>query len=99
MHKALLTVVARIHAREGKEDTLRAELSKLVAPTHAERGCVQYDLHESNSQPGLFLFFENWTSETELELHLQSPHIERLRGLEAELLARPVEITTWTKIS
>jgi quinol monooxygenase YgiN len=99
MTKKLLTIVAKITAKSGKEDAVRNELMKLVVPTHSEPGCIQYDLHESNSEPGIFLFFENWTSEQDLSRHLQSAHIEALRSKEAELLAMPVEITQWTKIS
>ena len=94
-----LTIVATIQAKLGKEDEVRSELQRLVAPTRGEQGCVQYDLHESNTQPGLFLFYENWTSLKDLEHHLQSPHIAVLRAKEADLLARPVEITHWTLVS
>lgn len=96
--KPPLTVVATIKAKPGREDAVRAELRKLVPPTRDEQGCIQYDLHESTSEPGLFLFYENWTSREDLERHLRSAHIEVLRSKEAELLARPVDITTWTKI-
>jgi quinol monooxygenase YgiN len=99
MSKPLLTIVARIQAKPGKEDAVRSELQKLIAPTHAEQGCVQYDLHESNSEPGQFLFFENWTSIQDLERHLQTAHIAVLKSKEAQILAKPVEITHWTKIS
>jgi quinol monooxygenase YgiN len=99
MEKVRLTIVATLEAKPGKEAQLRTELLRLVAPTREEQGCVQYDLHESNEQPGLFLFFENWVSASDLETHLQSPHISVLRSKEAELLAKPVHITHWTRIA
>lgn len=98
MANRLLTVVARLKAKEGQEQRLREELMKLVEPTHAEQGCIQYDLHESNEEKGLFLFYENWTDAQALERHLRSPHINHLRSQESTLLAQPVEITLWTRV-
>ncbi len=94
-----LTIVAKIQAKRGMEDTVRMELQKLVGPTHAEEGCVQYDLHESNTEPGVFLFFENWISAADLDRHLESAHIAVLKSKAETLLAKPIEISRWTKIS
>lgn len=99
MEKVFLTIVATLEAKPGKEAQLRTELLRLVAPTREEQGCIQYDLHESNEQPGLFLFFENWVTASDLEDHLKSSHIATLRGKEAELLVKPVAITRWTRIA
>ena len=55
-----LIILAQITAAPGKEDFLGSELEKLVAPTRAEEGCVQYDLHRDNGNPGFFVFYEIW---------------------------------------
>ncbi|MEM7226648.1 MAG: putative quinol monooxygenase [Pseudomonadota bacterium] len=70
-----LTIVANIEAVPGKEDLVRAELEKLVAPTRAEPGCQQYDLHRNNDDPAHFLFYENWESRELWQDHMNSPHI------------------------
>ncbi len=70
-----LTIVANIHANPGKEDLVRAELEKLVVPTRAEAGCVQYDLHQDNDDPTHFLFFENWESRDLWQAHMNAPHL------------------------
>lgn len=49
-----LIVVAEGKAKPGKEDELRARMQSLLAPTRAEEGCIQYDMHESQEQPGVF---------------------------------------------
>lgn len=98
MTSKLLTVVAKLTAKPGQEDRLREELCRLVEPTKVESGCVQYDLHESKDEEGVFLFYENWTSTQALEQHLDSPHIHHLRSQEAVLLAKPVELTFWERV-
>ncbi len=74
-----LTLIARIRAREGSEETVREALVALVAPTLAEEGCLEYRLHVVNDDPGLFYFVENWRTVEDLDRHLTSPHIGRAR--------------------
>jgi quinol monooxygenase YgiN len=93
-----LTVVARIKAKPGMEERARQELMKLLAPTRAEPGCINYDMHQSINDESLFLFHENWTSEEDLKRHLQTPHLQNWFQQADELLAEPVEITLWKQV-
>ncbi|MCK9997448.1 MAG: antibiotic biosynthesis monooxygenase [Candidatus Krumholzibacteria bacterium] len=70
-----LTIVARIKAKPGQENTLAAELAKLVPPTLLEAGCLQYDLHRDLEDPGNFLFFENWETKEQWLAHMESPQL------------------------
>ncbi|MBI3466660.1 MAG: extracellular solute-binding protein [Planctomycetes bacterium] len=92
-----LTVVARIKAKPGMEAKVKQELVKLLAPTRREKGCINYDMHQSVNDKSLFLFYENWESEEDLKKHLESPHIQAWFKLSGELLAEPIEITRWKK--
>jgi len=85
-------------AKQGKEDDLRQTLLGLIGPTRKEDGCVQYDLHEDNSQPGRFLFFEKWESQEHLDRHLVTPHLEVLKSRMDELLAEPLRLLRMTQI-
>ena len=95
----LLTVVAEMKAKEGKEAELRAALIALVAPTRQEDGCVQYDLHEKTDEPGRFVFYENWGSADHLARHSASTHIQAFRAGAGELLGEPSRILTYTRIA
>ena len=70
-----LTIVARIEAAPDQITRVKAELIRLIEPTRREEGCLQYDLHQDNSNPALFLFFENWTSRALWQAHMESPHL------------------------
>ena len=52
-----LTVVAKFKAKSGSETLLHQELLQLIAPTLAETGCLNYDLHRSIEDNTLFLSF------------------------------------------
>lgn len=94
----LLTVVAEIKAQAGKEEALRQTLLALIEPTRKEEGFVQYDLHVSTSDPGRFVFYENWVSQEHLDRHLASPHLEAFKAAAPGLLGEPPRIETYWRI-
>jgi quinol monooxygenase YgiN len=99
MAESLLTVVAEMLAKAGKEEALKAQLLAMVAETRKEEGCVQYDLHISTQEPGRFVFYENWTSEETLDRHSKSPHLTAFGKSAPELLAEPVRVLTYRRIA
>ena len=84
--RSLLTVVARMTAKPGKSDELRAGLEALIPTTLAEDGCVNYDLHVAEDDPATFFFYENWTSGDKLDAHLAAPHLVDFAGKLDDLL-------------
>jgi len=71
-----LTIVANIKARSNKIDLVKAELEKLIDITRAEAGCLQYDLHQDNEDPAVFLFYENWESREQWRAHMGNQHLQ-----------------------
>jgi quinol monooxygenase YgiN len=80
-----LTVVATLKARKGCEEALYQELRKLIAPTLAEEGCINYDMHRSVDDPSVFVFYENWTTRPLWERHMNSPHLQAFSARQGEL--------------
>ncbi|HYY57771.1 MAG TPA: antibiotic biosynthesis monooxygenase [Pyrinomonadaceae bacterium] len=64
--KKQLSVVARVKAVKGMEEKVRRECLALVELSRLERGCINYDLHQSADDPSLFMFYENWMSREDL---------------------------------
>ena len=93
----LLTVVAKVIAKNEYTDEVCINLRKLLFPTRSEDGCVNYDLHRSIENPAIYIFYENWKSKSHLDAHLQSQHlnscmdnikhmIEGLEGYQLEMI-------------
>ena len=82
----LLTVIAHMRAAPGKRDELRAALEALVEPTSKEKGYVNYDLHQGIEDPNRFFFYENWESDSDLDAHLDAPHLRDFAARIPELL-------------
>ena len=94
-----LTVIAHVCAKPGHEARVHEILMGLVAPTRAEQGCIDYDLHVSNANPAEFVFYENWVTEAHLDTHSRSAHIQSAREQMEGLLDGPIVLTKWTMSS
>lgn len=71
-----LTIVANIIAKKDKVELVKAELLKLIEITRAEKGCINYDLHQDNENPTHFLFYENWESRELWQAHMGNQHLQ-----------------------
>ena len=95
---APLTIIAQFRAKPGQETRAREVLQALLAPTRAEAGCINYDLHQSLNDPAAFVFYENWESAAHLEAHARSAHIRVLHAVEPEVFTAPPEISRWAAV-
>jgi len=75
-----LTIVAIIESTDEGRALVDEELKKLIKPTLQEEGCLQYDLHQDNENPNLFLFFENWANRELWQIHMQSDHLSEFKA-------------------
>ena len=99
MAEGKVTVIARIKAKTGEVQRVKEELLKLLAPTRAENGCINFDMHQGATDQSQFLFHENWTSKAALEAHFETPHIKNWLRVAEGLLAEPLEVTLWNRVA
>ncbi len=71
-----LTIIANIKAKTAKIDLVKTELEKLIDITRAEKGCLQYNLHQDNENPAHFMFYENWLSRELWLIHMNNQHLQ-----------------------
>lgn len=70
-----LTIVANIYAHPDQIERVKTELERLIPITLEEEGCLNYDLHQNNSDPAHFTFYENWQSRELWQAHMEAPHL------------------------
>jgi quinol monooxygenase YgiN len=92
-----VSVVIRIRAKEGSEAEVREALRALLAPTRAERGCLECELHEMPDEPTLFMLREGWRSERDFDRRLLEEHFQRWLGQAERLLAEPMQVSRWRR--
>lgn len=89
---ATVHVVARVRAKEGKEDALKTVLASLVPPSRRELACFQYDLLQSTVDPRDFCFVERWDGVQALDQHAASEHVRRAGEQMRDLVEGPPDI-------
>jgi quinol monooxygenase YgiN len=98
MTMAELTLIVRITAKPGRAVELESALRDVVAPTHAEPGCIRFALHRLAGNPNVYLLVERWTSKQALEEHLDQPYLKRLLANLQEI-AEPSEVAEYEMLS
>lgn len=93
-----LIVIAYLTAKPGKEAEARKNIRALIAPTHAENGCILYDLHEMHGDPAKFMFYEVWKSAEHLNAHAKSKHLKAFQSLAPTFLVGTPDLTMWKKV-
>jgi quinol monooxygenase YgiN len=93
------SIIGILRAHPTKRDELREILHGFIAPTRREPGCINYELHVSDDDPNLFMFYENWRTRKDLADHLAMPHLSVLSERKHDLLAADIEIRYFTMLS
>jgi quinol monooxygenase YgiN len=94
-----LVVFARLKANVGWEGHVRMALLEAIPPTLLEEGNIGYALHETPTDPRLFLLYEQWTDKAAFDLHMQLPHFKELAERLKDALSAPLEIIETRMIS
>lgn len=87
-----VTLIAVATAKPGQEEELGRRLKALVEPTRAERGNINYDLHRSRDDEAVWMLYENWRSQADLDQHFETPHLQGFLGSMHEVLDRELEL-------
>ncbi|WP_145950183.1 putative quinol monooxygenase [Paenibacillus sp. Y412MC10] len=75
----MVTICAILKAKPGNEQSLRDVLIKLIEPSRAESGCMDYTLHNSLEDKGTFVFYESWIDEEAVQAHIKTDHYQTYR--------------------
>lgn len=94
-----VTIIGTVTAKPETRIELLEILFKQVGPTRQESGCINYDFHVDATDPCVFVFYENFRSQEDLDAHLGMPHLAPLFSQIDRLLACPVSIRHLTMLS
>jgi quinol monooxygenase YgiN len=93
-----LTLIVRVTAKPGRAAELESALRAVVAPTHAEAGCIRYALHRLAGNSNVYLLIERWSSKQALEEHLAQPYLKELLAKMQEL-AEPPDVAEYEVVT
>jgi quinol monooxygenase YgiN len=99
MRHESIRVIAKVTARPETVEEVKALLQDLVPPTRAEKGCVSYEVCQSNSAPAEFVCIEAWASASDIEAHMRTPHVQAAFAKAQSLLAAPPQISDYSAVA
>ena len=78
-------------AKEGRYAEAIAAAKALVGESLTHPGCVAYDVFESATRPGIFMFCETWKDEASLSYHSSTGAFKKYVGIIGECGEMKVE--------
>ena len=96
----MLTLMALVYVKSGSEEQVKKELLNLVPITRQEPGCIQYDMHVNidlntlEINPRMYLFYENWRSRQDWDLHMKMSYLKTWFDM-APKVTEKIELTIW----
>jgi len=86
-----MVVVAKLKAKAESQAAVESILKGLVAEVRQEEGTLVYTLHRSQTDPSVFLFYEQYKDMDALVAHSSTDHFKKaFAGLKDLLAEKPV---------
>ena len=81
-----LTLYVRYTAKDGCREAFVREIVEagILTLIRQEPGCLAYDYYFSAQDENVVLLIERWESAEHQRIHMQQPHMTRLRELKAQ---------------
>ena len=90
--------IAKIRLKPEGIEAFQNCVAELAGPPGAEEGCLFYELYQSDEDPTVFYFLEEWRSQADLEKHLKTPHVAKFAATADVNIASPVEPIKWHRV-
>ncbi|MEQ5399958.1 putative quinol monooxygenase [Providencia rettgeri] len=71
-----IRIVATVIAKDNEVEFVKAATKSIVEPSNRDEGCLQYELHQDNANPNIFIFFEIWKDQESLDKHNVTKHLQ-----------------------
>ncbi|WP_456269425.1 antibiotic biosynthesis monooxygenase [Kushneria sp. AK178] len=73
-----LGILATIDAKSGQEARVEAELTRVVAPSREDDGCLLYTLTRDSQRSSRFIMVEQWRDRAALDAHIATGHYKQM---------------------
>lgn len=83
----MITIIARLKAKPGKESLLAEECKKIIQQVREnEKGCLMYIPHVAVENPAEIVYMEKYVDKESFDAHLKTPYFKSLARKFGELL-------------
>lgn len=95
---SMVKVIAQFRFKPGNLGQVKKLAKELVDETRKEKGCIQYDLMQANTDENFLLMLETWESADALDAHSASAHFTRIVPELAALCTHPPAVDRVTQL-
>ncbi len=84
----MYTIYVVFKSYEGKREEYIDLLKRegIVDAVRREDGCIRYDYYFSEKDPNEILLIEAWETKEHQQIHIEQPHMARLRELKGDYI-------------
>ena len=84
----MYTIYVQFKCFKGKREAFVEAVKKegILAAIRAEDGCLRYDYYFSEADDTELLLIEAWESKHHQQVHIDQPHMDRLRAFKDEYI-------------
>jgi len=85
----MYTIYVIFNCLPGKREGFveRVKLEGILDAIRAEDGCLRYDYYFSDSDENELLLVEAWETKQHQQIHIEQPHMARLRAIKDDYVA------------
>ncbi len=91
----MVVLLAQCSILPEARDVAIAEMTKMLAPSRAEEGCISYTFYENPLAPNDFIFVEEWESGEAIKFHFATDFFKAFFDAIGPLVASPPVIKTY----
>lgn len=73
----MFTLIVRYTVKPGYSEAVREILTRMLGPSRAEPGCVEYRVHRSLDDENLYVLYEQYLDQDANEAHMQTSHFKQ----------------------
>ncbi len=97
--KNKINVTAKLKVKKAKVEDAKKGLTHLAKETRKEKGCISYDIHQSRDDDTIFLVYEMWESQGDIDKHFKTPHFVAWMEKSEDITTGPAELIMWHKLT
>ena len=93
-----MIVIAKLKAKSGQEKDMGDAIRRILPDVAKEEGTLVYTLHQSQSDPSVFMFYEKYADQDAFAHHSSTPYLKELFDALAPMLDGAPEIDMYNEI-
>ena len=88
----MLIIHVRAVIKPESRETFLAAAREVIAQTRREPGSLSYSCYEDIAEPNVFIFYEEWRTQADIDAHLAQPYTQALLTAATQWVVTPPAI-------